>query len=167
MKTYLKCILLFLTPTILLIVSCNEEPPIYLTATPNAQAGTDQLVEIYDTVYLDGSLSTKSENVEYIWTFDYKPPGSTTVFSDSSAQNPTFLVDAAGFYNVQLVVKTKGMYSEPDYTVIQSIFKKSGNYFPQTVGNKWKYKVSDQEGTVIDTITIEVVGTRTLPNGCR
>jgi hypothetical protein len=165
MKTYLKCILLFLTPTILLIVSCNEEPPIYLTATPNAQAGTDQLVEIYDTVYLDGSLSTKSENVEYIWTFDYKPPGSKTVFSDSSIQNPTFIADAGGFYSVQLVLKSKEMYSEPDYTVIQSILKKSEEYFPKKVGNKWKYKVSDQAGTVTDTITIEVVGTTNLQNG--
>ncbi len=165
MKTYLKCILLFLTITILFIVSCSEEEPLYVDATPIALAGTDQLVEIYDTVYLDGSQSTKSENVEYIWTFDYKPPGSTAIFSDSSAPNPIFVADAGGFYNVQLVVKNKEMYSESDYTVIQSIFRKSEEYFPQKVGNKWKYKVSDQAGTVTDTITIEIVGTTTLQNG--
>ena len=165
MKTYLKCILLFLTLTFLLIVSCSEEAPVNLTSTPIARAGADQLVEIYDTVYLDGSLSTKSENVEYNWTFNYKPQGSTTVFSDSSAPNPTFVADAAGFYNVQLVIKNNDVYSEPDYAVTQSIFKESGKYFPQQVGNKWKYKVTDSTGTMKDTVTVEVVGTTTLQNG--
>jgi len=59
MKTYLKYILLFLTLTILLIVSCSEEAPVNLTSTPIAHAGADQLVEIYDIVFLDGSLSTR------------------------------------------------------------------------------------------------------------
>ncbi len=165
MKTYLKSILLFLTLTILLIVSCSEEEPLYMTSTPIAHAGIDQLVEIYHIVNLDGSLSTKSENVEYIWTFSYKPPGSITVFSDSSAPNPSFVADLPGFYNVQLVVKNKEMYSEPDFVVIQAILTKSESYFPQNVGNKWKYKVTDEEGTVKDTVTIEVVGTTTLQNG--
>ena len=165
MKTYLKCILLFLTITIPLIVSCSEEEPLYVDATPIAHAGTDQLVEIYDTVYLDGSQSTKSENVEYIWTFDYKPPGSIAIFSDSSAPNPIFVADYSGFYNVQLVIKNKEMYSEPDYAVTQSILKKSENYFPQKVGSKWTYKVTDTTGTAVDTFSIEVVGTATLQNG--
>ncbi|MCH6575391.1 MAG: hypothetical protein IH795_09330 [Bacteroidetes bacterium] len=165
MKTYLKCILLFLTLTILLIVSCKVEEPLYDNATPIAHAGTDQLVEIYDTVSLDVSLSTKSENVVYNWTFNYKPPVSTTVFSDSSAPNPTFVADVAGFYNVQLVIKNNEVYSEPDFVVIQSIYTESGNYFPQKVGNKWKYKVTDSTGTVKDTVTVEVVGTTTLQNG--
>jgi len=161
----LKYILLFHTLTILLIVSCSEEAPVNLTSIPIARAGTDQLVEILDIVYLDGSLSTNSENVEYIWTFNYKPPGSTTVFSDSSAPNPTFIPDYLGFYNVQLVIKNKGMYSEPDFVTIQTIFTEQENYFPKKVGNKWKYKITDEEGNVKDTITVEVVGTTTLQNG--
>ncbi len=165
MKTYLKSILLFLTLTILLIVSCSEEEPLYINATPIAHAGNDQLVEIYNIVNLDGSLSTNSENVEYIWTFNYKPPGSITVLSDSSSPNPSFSPDLPGFYNVQLVVKNKEMYSEPDFVTIQAIDTETENYFPQKVGNKWKYKVTDEEGTVKDTITVEVVGTTTLQNG--
>ncbi len=166
MKTYLKCILLFLTLTILLIVSCSEEAPVNLTSTLIAHAGTDQLVEILDIAYLDGSLSTKSESVEYIWSFNYKPPGSTTVFSDSSAPNPTFVPDLTGFYNVQLVIKDKEMYSEPDLVTIQAIFTDlPENYFPNKVGNKWKYKVTDSTGTVIDTATVEIVDTTTLQNG--
>ncbi len=165
MKTYLKCILLFLTVTILLIVSCSEEEPLYINATPTANAGTDQLVDFTDIVYLDGSQSTNSESVEYIWTFNYKPPGSITVFSDSSAPNPTFVADETGFYNVQLVIKNKEMYSEPDLVTIQSIDTEPENYFPQKVGNKWKYKITDEEGTVKDTITVEIVDTTTFKNG--
>ncbi|MCH7774713.1 MAG: hypothetical protein IH784_09960 [Bacteroidetes bacterium] len=165
MKTYLKCILLFLTLTILLIVSCSEEAPVNLTSTPIAKAGADQLVEIYDIVYLDGSLSTNSENVEYIWSFNYKPPGSITVLSDSSASNPILSPDLPGFYNVQLIIKDKEMYSEPDFVTIQAIDAEPENYFPQKVGNKWKYKVTDSTGTVKDTITVEIVGTTTLQNG--
>ena len=165
MKTYLKCILLFLTLTILLVVSCTEEAPVNLTSTPIAHAGSDQQVEFLDTVFLDGSLSTNSENIEYIWTFNYKPPGSTTVFSDSSAPNPTFVADAGGFYNVQLVVINGEKYSKPDYAVTQSIFPQVENHFPQKIGNKWKYKVTDEEGIVTDTATVEIVGTTTLQNG--
>jgi len=165
MKTYLKYILLFLTLTILLIVSCSEEAPVTLTSTPIAHAGADQLVEIFDIVYLDGSLSTNSENVEYIWTINDKPPGSITVLSDSSASDPILSPDLPGFYTVQLVVKNKGIYSEPDFVVIQAIDADTENYFPQKVGNKWKYKVTDSTGTVKDTITVEVVGTTTLKNG--
>ena len=165
MKTYLKCIFLFLTITILLILSCSEEVSVNLIGTPTAHAGTDQLVEIYGIVFLDGSQSTNTENVEYIWSFNYKPPGSATVFSDSSAPYPTFIADLPGFYNVQLVVKNKGVYSEPDFIVIQTIDAESEKYFPQKVGNKWKYKITDEEGTVKDTITVEIVGTTTLQNG--
>ena len=165
MKTYLKCILLFLTLTILLIVSCSEEAPVNLTSTPIAHAGTDQLVGIYDIVLLDGSLSTNSENVEYIWTLNYKPLGSITILSDSSASNPIFSPDLPGFYNVQLVVKNKEMYSDPDFVTIQAIDAETENYFPKKVGNKWKYKITDEEGIVKDTITVEIVGTTTLQNG--
>jgi len=166
MKTYLKCIFLFLTLTILLTISCNEEAPVNLASTPIAHAGTDQLVEMLDIVNLDGSLSTKSESVEYIWSFNYKPSGSATVFSDSSSPNPTFVADYSGFYNVQLVIKDKEIYSEPHFVTIQAIFTAfSEDYFPQKVGNKWIYRVTDEEGTAKDTITVEVVGTTTLQNG--
>jgi len=166
MKIYLKCILLFLTLTFLLIVSCSEEAPVNLTSTPIAHAGTDQLVEFLDIVNLDGSLSTNTEKVEYIWSFNYKPPGSLSVLSDSSASNPTFIPDITGFYNVQLIIKDKEMYSEPDFITIQTIFKEpSEDYFPQKVGNKWKYKITDSTGTVTDTLIIEIVGTTTLQNG--
>ncbi len=161
----MKYILLFLTLTILLIISCSEEAPVNLTSTPIANAGADQLVEIYDIVYLDGSLSTNSENVEYIWTINDKPPGSITVLSDSSAANPSLSPDLPGFYKVQLVVKNKEIYSDPDFVTIQAVDAETENYFPRKVGNKWKYKVTDSTGTVKDTVTVEVVETTALKNG--
>jgi len=165
MKSYLKCVFLFFPFIILVFLSCSEEEPIYFAARPLAIAGADQLVEIFDTVSLDASSSTNNENVEYIWSFDSKPSGSTTVFSDSTLPNPTFIADASGFYNIKLAVKINESYSDPDYAVIQSIIKKSEEYFPQKVGNKWKYKVYDETGIIKDMLTIKVVGTKTLPNG--
>ncbi|MGD8305463.1 MAG: hypothetical protein PVF17_02315 [Ignavibacteria bacterium] len=165
MQTYIKFILLFLTITSL-VISCIEDSPLYVTSTPIAHAGDDQLVGFLDTVYLNGISSTKSESLEYVWSFNYKPSTSKAVLSDSSSPDPTFVADVAGFYSLQLVIKDKEKYSKPDFVTVQTIFTElSEEYFPQKVGNKWKYKVMDTTGITADTITVEVVGTTILPNG--
>ena len=79
-----KYIFFVLSISTFLISACTEEAPTNLVLSPIANAGPDQLVEIFDTVYLDGSDSNNSEDAEYIWSFNYRPQGSNAVFSDSS-----------------------------------------------------------------------------------
>jgi hypothetical protein len=151
MKSNLIYILLFLALTFLLTISCKEESPLYVTPTPIAHAGNDQLVGFLDTVYLNGISNTKSESLEYIWSFNYKPLTSNAVLSDSSSPNPTFVVDVSGFYSLQLVIKDREKYSKPDFVTVQTIFTDLSNEY--------------LTGIVKDTVTVEVVGTTILPNG--
>ena len=136
--------------------SCAEDSPV-LPSSPVANAGDDRLVEVFDTVYLQGSLKKIPAAIEYVWTFEYKPEGSQVKFSDSSSSNPFFIPDVEGFYNVQLVVRVGESYSQPDYVVIHSIYKKSKQYFPNSVGSKWIYKTTNLNNEV-DTFTIQIVG---------
>lgn len=156
MKNLNKCIFLLLISITIFNYSCSEDAPLP-PSTPIADAGDDQLVEAFDTVYLSGSLGKISSDAEYIWSFDNKPEGSNSFFSDSSSSSPYFIADIEGFYNVQLVVRVGESYSEPDYILIQSVYRKSEQYFPSTVGSKWIYKTSNSRNEV-DTLTFEIVG---------
>jgi hypothetical protein len=165
MKKNIIRIFFLLIPLAIFTYSCSEEAPI-LPSTPIANAGEDQLVEIFDTVYLNANLIKISEDVEYIWSFDYKPTGSTAVFSDSSSAKPYFIPDAEGFFSATLVIRKRDIYSKPDYVTIHSVLKKSKNYFPNSVGDEWHYKVTEYEtGNTLDTIKVEIVGSTTMPDG--
>jgi len=159
MKNLNKCIFLLLILIVIFNYSCSEEVPV-LPATPIANAGEDKLVEAFDTVYLSGSLGKISEGAQFFWSFDYKPEGSNSFFSDSSSLNPHFIPDVEGFYNIQLIVKAGNNYSNPDFVLIQSIYRKSEHYFPSTMGSKWVYKTSNSYNEV-DTLTFEIVGEST------
>ncbi len=74
---------------------------------PVADAGTDQSDVIQGTVVeLDGSASfdPKGNPLTYMWTMKTKPAGSTATLSSATAQKPTFTVDKAEIYTVELIV---------------------------------------------------------------
>jgi hypothetical protein len=162
MKSFYKNSFLLFIAVAVIQNSCSENAPV-LPLIPLADAGDDQLVEVFDTVYLSGALGKISEDAEYIWLFDYKPDSSNSVFSDSSSPNPFFIPDIEGFYNAQLVIRVGENYSESDYVLIQAVYQKSEQYFPNTIGSRWIYKTLNSRN-IEDTLTFEIVGETILPD---
>jgi hypothetical protein len=75
--------------------------------SPVANAGPNQFVAATgSTVQLDGSSSSDADGnaLTYQWTFLSVPQGSTAVLSDVTSVSPTFVVDMAGTYQLQLTV---------------------------------------------------------------
>jgi VCBS repeat-containing protein len=77
---------------------------------PIANAGTNQNVMVGATVQLSSAGSTDPEGrpLAYYWTITSTPAGSTALLSNANAANPTFVVDRAGAYGVQLIVNDGG-----------------------------------------------------------
>ena len=74
--------------------------------SPVANAGPDQTVGLTQVVHLDGSQSSDRDGdpLTYQWRFVSKPTGSTATLADPRVVKPTFSVDKAGQYVVQLQV---------------------------------------------------------------
>ena len=92
----------------LTLVSRNANDPINEISSerPIADAGPDQVVPVGDTVVLDGSGSSDSENdpLTYRWGFADKQSGSTATFSDATLMSTVFTPDQGGIYNIRLTV---------------------------------------------------------------
>lgn len=90
---------------------------------PVANAGPDQNANTGDNVQLDGSGSTdvNGDSLTYQWQFISKPADSVSVLDDATLVNPQFNLDAAGVYELQLVVNDGYEDSLPDTVIINSI----------------------------------------------
>lgn len=95
------------------------------SSIPVANAGSDQSVVIGAIVTLDGSASSSQadddneqddddESLNYYWQITQKPAGSSASLSNPRAVKPTFVVDRAGTYDIQLVVAQEHQFSKPD-----------------------------------------------------
>jgi len=91
-------------------------------SAPVANAGADQAVLVNDTVQLDGSASSDVDGdaLSIAWSLVSIPDGSTAALSNTTALRPTFGVDAAGTYTVQLIVNDSKMDSAPDSVTIST-----------------------------------------------
>jgi hypothetical protein len=89
-------------------------------SVPVSDAGADQVVRVNETVQLDGSSSSDAdgETLTYKWSFIYKPDGSVEKLSNMTTAEPTFKVDVAGTYTVQLIVNDGTDNSAPDTVTI-------------------------------------------------
>lgn len=92
---------------------------------PFANAGPDQSVRAGDTVSFDGAESyddnTGSTSLGYAWSFSEKPTGSNAILTRADTMTPSFVVDVAGTYVVQLIVTDEhGLTGEPDFVTISS-----------------------------------------------
>ena len=87
---------------------------------PVANAGTSREVDVGDTIQLDGSGSSDEDGdaLTYQWAFTSRPDGSNASLSDTTTINPTFSVDVAGIYIVQLIVNDGEEDSSPDSVTI-------------------------------------------------
>jgi hypothetical protein len=86
---------------------------------PVAEAGPPQTVGP-GSVFLDGSGSTDADGdlLTYSWTFTSIPAGSGAVLTGDNTLSPTFTVDLAGDYVVQLIVNDGTVNSAPDSVTI-------------------------------------------------
>ncbi len=78
-------------------------------ATVLANAGPNQTAKAGATVTLNGSGSTNpsgSGQLSYSWAFTSRPAGSSTVLHGNDSVMPSFLVDVAGNYTIQLTVSS-------------------------------------------------------------
>jgi len=87
-------------------------------SAPVSQAGADQAVRVNDTVQLDGSASSDvdGDSLTFNWSFNSRPGGSSATLSNATAVKPTFDIDVAGTYTVQLIVND-GTVNSPSDTV--------------------------------------------------
>ena len=90
---------------------------------PVANAGPDQTVQVTDTVQLDGSDSTDVDGnlLTFSWTMLTQPVGSTATLDDPTSVMPTFVVDAPGSYEIELIVNDGTVDSAPDTVTITTI----------------------------------------------
>jgi len=93
-----------------------------LNSAPVANAGPDQTPFEGDKVTLDGSGSSDADGdtLTFFWSFTSLPAGSEAMLSDSSAVKPTFVVDALGTYEVELIVNDGTVDSAPDTVKIDT-----------------------------------------------
>jgi F0F1-type ATP synthase epsilon subunit len=93
-----------------------------LNSAPIADAGLDQSPVIGETVTLDGSNSSDADGdtLSSSWSFVARPAESAALLSDTTASQPTFTVDMAGSYIVQLIVNDGVVDSQPDTVTIST-----------------------------------------------
>ena len=95
----------------------NQAPTAQITTT------SPQAVFVGSTISLDASNSSdpESQSLFYEWSFVEKPSFSLTSFTTPSPSQPSFQIDQAGFYVVQLKVSDGFLLSEPKFLVISAI----------------------------------------------
>ena len=75
-------------------------------------------VYINHTAYLDGSLSSGPDSLDYEWTLEHKPEGSMAMLDGSYESQAQFNADVVGTYRVRLVVTSDLIDSDPAYAII-------------------------------------------------
>ena len=101
-------------------------------SAPIANAGADQNVTTGSTVTLNASASSDADGdmLEYAWSFQALPNGSSATLSSSTSVTPFFIADMDGEYIVRLTV-TDGTATSTADTV--SILASSANSAPVAV----------------------------------
>ncbi len=139
---------------------------------PVANAGTDQVVDQYDTVQLNGggSSDADSDPLTYSWSLTSSPSGSSAALSATDIVNPTLYTDLPGTYIAQLIVNDTTVDSPADSVQITAnvcnettdfndstlqdwVVTRSGSTYP-----KAEFTSTDQmNGST--SIALEIIGT--------
>jgi len=101
----------------------NPPPPPPTNRAPVAEAGTDFDARVGDAVQLNGNGSADPDNdaLSYAWTLHTRPAGSVATLDDPTAATPSFTVDVAGNYVVELVVSDGRLQSLPDTVRVMTL----------------------------------------------
>lgn len=91
-------------------------------APPEAMAGNAETVPIGTTVRLDGhrSVDKNGDPLTYSWSFESVPSNSEAILVDPTFIRPSFLVDVAGEYRIQLLVNDGLADSPPSVVTIST-----------------------------------------------
>jgi len=94
-----------------------------LNSAPVANAGDDRTAFVGDTVTLDGSKSSDVDGdaLAFSWSIVDAPAGSTAALDDPEAILPSFSVDMAGTYEIELVVSDASDDSAPDTVFVTTL----------------------------------------------
>ena len=106
----------FGTDTAYVTVSTSNSPPV-------ANAGPGQSLPLGATATLNGSLSSDVDGnlLTYAWLFTSRPIGSSAVLANPTSVNPTFMLDRAGAYVIQLISSDGTLSSAPATVTISTI----------------------------------------------
>ncbi|MCG8671316.1 MAG: PKD domain-containing protein [Pseudomonadales bacterium] len=101
-------------------------------SAPTANAGPDQNVTSAN-VQLDGSASSDPEDdsLNYSWSLDSRPSGSSASLSNATIVNPTFTADVEGTYTWNLTVND-GLLSSSADSVSVTYSEPSGGSFVES-----------------------------------
>jgi len=90
---------------------------------PTAVAGSDELVSVGATVFLDGldSSDPDEDSIGYSWELISTPAGSMAVLVDADTATPSLTPDVTGDFVVQLVASDGYDDSDPDELIISAI----------------------------------------------
>ena len=93
-------------------LSCGRRPP---KVFPIAVVGENQEVPTGTLVFLEGGASFDGDGdpLFFAWSFLRKPAGSMSRLNDPTIQNPSFVPDLPGEYELRLIVRDAWMSSEP------------------------------------------------------
>lgn len=103
--------------------TCPVARPLCTVRGSTAPPVNDLLVRPLDTLSCNGDSSRDEDGriVEYIWSVDSAPDGSTYLPEPSNASNTQFFIDSAGRYTLNLtVVDDSGCASQPSPVTIVS-----------------------------------------------
>jgi hypothetical protein len=94
-----------------------------LNSAPVANAGDDRTAFVGDTVTLDGSKSSDVDGdpLAFSWSIVDAPAGSAAALDDPEAILPSFTVDVAGTYEIELVVSDASDDSAPDTVFVTTL----------------------------------------------
>ena len=85
---------------------------------PLANAGPNQSGTVTQKITLNGSGSTNpTGTLTYSWAFTTRPPGSSASLTNPASVMPTFVIDTAGTYVVQLTVSNGVASSSASVTI--------------------------------------------------
>ena len=93
-----------------------------LNSAPTAVAGTDQSKAVNETVTLDGSASSDDDGdqLSYSWQIVAKPASSSAELLDANSISPSFILDASGSYEIELIVSDGQLNSSPSKVTIST-----------------------------------------------
>lgn len=115
----------------------NVDDPNSTNTPPLAEAGPDQNVTQWATVYLDGGGSSDEDNdtLSYSWSMISSPGNAYTPLADADSAAPSFTAESAGTYVLGLVVYDGYTISEED--TVSIIVSPITPLFPDAVSETW------------------------------